>query len=224
MTQAPLPPVFDPSNEPYLGRTLLHQFDTLICACLEQSGRTARYTRSIHPSDMQAAACQLIPQSISVALSIRELVRQGHLFGALVLIRPLAERIVILLYLQLNPDAIEIWKRGWRHNEAPGFARMLAQIFEASGPDNFPFSPHDVTSIHNSVIHGKPDSADYTLIGLGDGSVGHSPSKILNNGKLCDDICVEVVGCLALAQAMMGAYFPEAPSADPGASPDAARA
>jgi hypothetical protein len=34
------------------------------------------------------------PQGISLALSIRELIRQGYLFAALVLVRPLIERAV----------------------------------------------------------------------------------------------------------------------------------
>jgi hypothetical protein len=40
-------------------------------------------------------------------LSIRELIRQGYLFGAMVLVRPLAERTAILLYLQRKPAEIE---------------------------------------------------------------------------------------------------------------------
>src|SRR5450759_4137182 len=89
--------VFTPSNEPYLGRETLYAFDKLIIVCLETSAEIAPRTHKIDKTDLQWAACQLIPQGISIALSIRELVRQGHLFGALVLIRPLAERAATCL-------------------------------------------------------------------------------------------------------------------------------
>src|SRR5438094_8093384 len=91
--------VFTPFNEPYLGRESVFAFDNLILACLETSAEAAPRTHKMTRSALQTAACQLIPQSISIALSIRELVRQGHLFGALVLMRSLAERTTILLYL-----------------------------------------------------------------------------------------------------------------------------
>jgi hypothetical protein len=41
----------------------------------------------------------LVPQTITLALSIRELLRQGYLFGAKVLVRPVTERAVTILYL-----------------------------------------------------------------------------------------------------------------------------
>jgi hypothetical protein len=34
-------------------------------------------------SDLQKAACQIVPQGINLALTIRELIRQGYLFSSL---------------------------------------------------------------------------------------------------------------------------------------------
>ena len=82
MNDDPSEVIFTPDNEPYLGREMLFHFDNAICASLDQSGKIATKTHSLHRTDMQDAACQLIPQSISIALSIRELIRQGYLFGA----------------------------------------------------------------------------------------------------------------------------------------------
>jgi hypothetical protein len=73
--------IFTPDNEPYLGRELLHHFDNTICACLEQNAEIAPRTHGLDKTDLQAAACQLIPQSISVALSIRELIRKAIYLG-----------------------------------------------------------------------------------------------------------------------------------------------
>jgi len=68
------------------------------------------YTVGAQPMQL---ACQVIPQSLSIMLSIRELIRQGYLFGAHVLVRALVERAAILLYLHLYPEEIERWNRGW---------------------------------------------------------------------------------------------------------------
>lgn len=84
--------VYLPSNEPYLGRESVHHFDNIIISCLELNEKVAYYTHNNDLSEMQKAACQLIPQGINIALTIRALVRQGYLFGAYILISPLLER------------------------------------------------------------------------------------------------------------------------------------
>lgn len=196
--------VYMPHNEPYLGRETVMAFDEMIVACLNVNSQIAPITHTMKKSDLQWAACQLIPQSISIALSIRELVRQGHLFGALVLIRPLAERSTILLYLQRTPSEIKKWKRGWRHNEAPSFAKMLTSI----GKDKFPDVGRDITRQFNSIAHGKPDSAVWSLIDIGEGQVGHGVSKIIDNPVLCDKICLDSAVWLSVVMCMMQAIFP----------------
>ena len=96
-----IPVVFTPDNEPYLGRNLLFHFDQIVGSLMEQNASTAPTSHSRVLSDHQRMACQVIPQAISLTLSIRELIRQGYLFGAHVLVRPLVERAAILLYLHL---------------------------------------------------------------------------------------------------------------------------
>jgi hypothetical protein len=96
--------IFTPGNEPYLGQELLKAFDQLIVCCLEHNQEIAHRTRSVaNKTVLQEAACILIPQGVGLALSIRELVRQGYLLGAKVLMRPLVERAVTIMYLQQNP-------------------------------------------------------------------------------------------------------------------------
>ena len=191
--------IFTPSNEPYLGRQSLKAFDDLIIACLAANSESAPKSHQIDKSDFQDAACQLIPQSISLALSIRELVRQGYLFGALTLIRPLAERSVTLMYLRKNPEKIQIWNRGWKHNEAPNLSQMLNDL----GKGQFPEIGPEITRPFNSLIHGKPDSAKWSLISLGDGQFGHGVSKILDNPQLCDQICVDTAVWLSSVMIIM---------------------
>jgi hypothetical protein len=163
-----------------LGRELVFHFDNAIVACLEQSGKIAPKTRRLDKTDLQEAACQLIPQSISIALSIRELIRQGYLFGAWALVRPLAERAAILLYLNENPTEIKKWNRGWRHDEAPSLAKMVESLASSTG---YPatLKGNHATATLNSVLHGKPDSAVWRLTPLNDGTYGHAPSKQLSS-------------------------------------------
>jgi hypothetical protein len=155
-------------------------------------------------------ACQVIAQSLSITLSIRELIRQGYLFGALVLLRALVERGAILLYLQAYPDEIERWKRGWHHRDAPGLAKMLEaiQVKQQRGPV---VAGSDLTELMNSLLHSKPDSAYWNMISLEETGFGHAVSKILNRPEMCDALCANVIPWLVIVQAMMVAYFPAEP-------------
>jgi hypothetical protein len=102
-----MPVIFTPDNEPYLGRKLLFHFDQLISSAMEQNAVTAPTSHGRTLTDHQRMACQVIAQALSITLSIRELIRQGYLFGAHVLFRALIERAAILLYLHLLPEEIE---------------------------------------------------------------------------------------------------------------------
>lgn len=198
-------PIYTPDNEPYLGRETVFAFDTAIVACLKANEHIAPYTHKIEKSDIQLAACQIIPQGISIALSIRELVRQGYLFGALVLTRSLLERATIILYLHHNPQKIEIWKRGWKHGERPSLAQMLNVI----GKDKFPNIGNAITPLYNSLTHGDPESAIWNLVQIGDGDSGYSVSKITDNPSLCDKVCLESSTWLLILTSMAAAIFPE---------------
>lgn len=203
--------IFTPSNEPYLGRRPLLAFDKLICSCLEVNSQIAPLSHRASLSDHQKAACQLIPQGISIALSIRELIRQGYLFGALTLVRPLGERAAILLYLEKHPTEIVKWNRGWQHNEAPSFSKMV----EALSPNDLRsegFKGHHLTGMLNSVLHGKPDCAVWSLVPISGEDFGHGVSKSLQNPHLCDKICFETMPWLASILYMMVAYFPDSKS------------
>lgn len=201
------PVIFTPGNEPYLGRELLFHFDQIICSAMEQNAVTAPTSHGRALTDHQRMACQVIAQALSITLSIRELIRQGFLFGAHVLLRALVERQAILLYLHLHPEDIERWNRGWHQGDAPGLSKMLDAI-QSKWQRDPAVSGRDLTAAMNSLLHAKPNSAPWNLVPLGENSVGHAVSKILNRPDLCDDICVAVIPCLAVIQAMMTAYFP----------------
>ena len=122
-----IPVVFTPANEPYLGRELLFHFDQLIASVLETNTVTAPRSHVGAITDHQRMACAVIPQALSIALLTRELIRQGYLFGAHVLLRALVERAAILLYFHLYPGEIDKWNRGWCHPMRPDLRRCSTQ-------------------------------------------------------------------------------------------------
>lgn len=207
-----MPVVFTPDNEPYLGRNLLFHFDQIISSVMEQNSVTAPTTHGRPLIDHQRMACQVIPQALSITLSIRELIRQGYLFGAHVLVRALVERAAILLYLHLYPEEIDRWNRGWHQQDAPGLAKMFDAIQSKQQRDPT-VRGRDLTAPMNSLLHAKPDSAPWNLVSMGEKGLGHAVSKILNRPELCDDLCANVIPWVAVVQGMMGAYFPHEPAA-----------
>lgn len=207
-----MPVVFTPDNEPYLGRNLLFHFDQLISSAMEQNAATAPKSHDRALTDHQKMACQVIPQALSIALSIRELIRQGYLFGAHVLVRALVERAAILLYLHFYPEHIERWNRGWNHQDAPSLAKMFDAIQRRQQRDAS-IPGRDLTASMNSLLHAKPDSAPWNLISIGEKRLGHAVSKIVNRPELCDDLCANVLPWVVVIQGMMAAYFPDEPGA-----------
>lgn len=173
------PVVFTPDNEPYLGRKLLFHFDQLTSSAMEQNAVTAPTSHSRTLTGHQRMACQVIAQALSITLSIRELIRQGYLFCAHVLLRALVERSAILLYLHLYPEEIVRWNRDWHQQDAPGLAKMFDAI-QSKWQRDSAIRGRDLTAAMNSLLHAKPDSAPWNLVSMGETGVGHAVSKILN--------------------------------------------
>ncbi len=200
------PAVFIPDNEPYLGRQLLLSFDEMISACLERNAVLAPRTHNAPLTDVQQMACCVIPQGISLALSIRELIRQGYLFGAHTLLRPLCERAMMLQYVHAFPAHIETWKAGWKHREAPSLGKMIEELQQQTGGE-LRWRGSSVTETMNALLHGRPESGMWNLVPLDGGRFGHAPSKILNRPELCDDVCAVALPMLVIIDSMMAAYF-----------------
>lgn len=203
-----MPAVYTPDDEPYLGRKLLFHFDQLICTAMESNAINAPLTHDCELSDAQRMACLVIPQSLSIALSIRELVRQGYLFGAHVLKRAFVERAVVLYYLNLCPEDVCLWHDGWHaKGGAPSLGKMMEEISVRQTPDA-KICGRDLTASMNSLLHAKPDSAYWNIISLNDKRLGFAASKILDRPDLCDELCADVIPWLAVVVGMIAAYFP----------------
>ncbi|MFC2018844.1 hypothetical protein ACFLU4_02655 [Chloroflexota bacterium] len=196
--------VYLPDNEPYLGRASVYNFDQVIMSCLEHNAEIAAYTHRTQLSDLQKAACQIIPQGINLALTIRELIRQGYLFSALVLMRPLIERTAIISYLHSFPDEVEAWKAGWEYDDRPKLEKMLETMSDK----------HDISKakqickVFNHIVHGDPVGANWNLVRLSDYGLGYSVGKVINDPELCDFICFQSYCYLIVLMGMMAACFP----------------
>jgi hypothetical protein len=202
-----IPLVFTPANEPYLGIKSLLWFDRIICWALAANTPVARWTRDNVRSltNLQHAACQVIPQGISIALSIRELIRQAYLFSALVLMRPLIERAAVISYLDENPDAVSLWETGWKNRDRPSLARMIKAMAGSVSQED----AQRVCSAHNHIVHGDPMSCYQNLVHLPPGGVGYASGKILDNAELCDAIAMEAQCYLVVVAGRMSRIFPD---------------
>lgn len=176
--------VFTTDDEPYLGWQSVFHFDKVIVSCLEANDEVAKFTRnhSNDLTDLQIAACQIIPQGINLALSIRELVRQGYLFAAVVLLRPLIERAAIISYLHERPYEVHLWRDGWRYRERPNLAVMLATMKGEVDIDQ----AKQICHTFNHVVHGDPIGASFNLVNLGSGGLGYAVGKAFSEPELCD--------------------------------------
>lgn len=198
-------PVYLPSNEPYLGRESVFHFDQVIISCLEANTNIAAYTHQVELSDLQKAACQIIPQGINLALSIRELVRQGYLFGALVLMRPLIERAAIISYLHAHPNEVDVWKKGWEFRERPSLAKML----ETMSANADIIVAKQLCETFGHIVHGDPVGSQWNLVHLSNSGLGYAVGKVVNDPDLCDFICFQTYCFLIVLMGMMAACFPE---------------
>lgn len=206
-------PVFTPGDEPYLGRELLFRLDNLICSCLELNSKCAPDSHSGSLSRFQHALCILVPQTITLALSVRELIRQGYLFGAKVLVRPLTERAVTILYLSKNPSALQIWDDGWKYNKRPRLQEMIEYLNKELLQGAFA-SLKGFAHELNSATHGDPLSAQWNVILRDDGAPVSPVSKNLSSPQLADEICAKVIPWLAATMGIMRSAFGQESAAD----------
>jgi hypothetical protein len=111
----------NPIQGPCLGRETLFLFDNVIIGAMEVNQRTAAWIHGKALTQLQRVGCQILPNGFSIALSIRELVRSGHLFSTEVLLRPLIERVAVISHLmEIGDNALDLWERGWRRRAIPG--------------------------------------------------------------------------------------------------------
>ena len=174
------PLVYTPDNEPYLGLQSLLLFDLGIVDAMEGIGKIAP-TGGVEYSDLQKAAIHLTPSGVTLALSIRELVRQGYLYGALALTRPLLERSVTLRFLWKNPEKLALWNEGWPYDRRPRLWQMIKSMDE----DNV-VGKRD--RLLDEIVHGSPAAFDPLSFVTDDGKPKIAIGRNLNRPDICDKV------------------------------------
>lgn len=202
--------IFTPNDEPYRGRPALFHFDRVLIVLMAEQNRIGSWTRSNELTALQRAASELAPGACSVVLSIRELVRQGYLLSALILIRPLIERVSTLAYLIDHADAVEGWQAGWAHKSRPTLATRLGSLGGPGhpAPSAVQASLNELRSTYNSLVHGDPNSALTSAILLPDGSTGYTTGKDLTSPARADDICHQASTYAMVLTVRCAAVFP----------------
>lgn len=105
--------------------------------------------------------------------------RQGYLFGAKVLVRPLTERAVTMVYLFKKPDAQQIWDDGWKHGKRPNLQQMVEYLNSTLSQGALP-SMKGFTHALNSATHGDPLSAQWNVVLREDGAPVFFPPRTYN--------------------------------------------
>jgi hypothetical protein len=201
-------PVLFPSNEPYLGHPTLLEFDQAIPKAMQTHTRLAQSTFNRVLSPLEQAAAQLVPQAVSISLSVRELIRQGYLFSAALLLRPLIERVGTVEYLRQHPEAVDAWHSGWQRRNQPTLQTLLEITSQAKDRDserlNF------LSKILHKLIHPDPTGALWNMIHREDGKPAFSSGKILDDAELCDFVSVTASRFLVLVTRIAEEIFVEA--------------
>jgi len=183
--------VFTPDDEPYIGLESVFMLDRVISLTMTQQTKIAAWTHNNELNDMQLIAAEIVPPSLSIALSIRELVRQGYLTAALILLRPLFERSATFAYLLVELDARHLWQSGWDHVSRPSLRTRATAMAPAEISCSGPIDLDDLLNRHNSLVHGDPAAAIHSAVLLEDGTAGISSSKDVKSPNRAAAICTE---------------------------------
>jgi len=198
------PPFFTPDDEPYRELKGVVAFDAMIIEAFRLAHAIAGFSSSHSLSRLQRAAAQIVPQGLNLALGMRELIRQGHLFSSAVLVRSLVERAAVINYLLRYPDAIAAWESGWQYRERPSLGHMLEEF----SPSSKPQQAREVCDMLNHLVHGDPIGAELNAIHLSDGVVGYVVGRQIDAASFCDFLCSQAVSWLVVLRAAMHDCFP----------------
>jgi hypothetical protein len=182
----------------------------MIQAFLERQTRIALWTHEHEPTPIQLTASELIPSASSIALGVRELVRQGYLLSAQILIRPLWERVATLSYLIDHENAIELWRSGWPHKSRPDLRTRMQAMHPRADSPQLELQLRQIINDFNSLVHGDPASAAAVEVPMPDGRVGYTLSRDVQSPDKVDTICFTSAMMLVILLGRSVQLFPEA--------------
>lgn len=197
--------VYQPHDEPYLGNEHLRSFDLAIPAALAANGAVARRTFGLQMSPLQQAASEIIPQGISISLSVRELIRQAYLYSAGILVRPLIERTAMVCWLRDHPAHVSAWHNGWSRKKQPTMNQLLTHLhpnYDEELRGQFRVMLH-------KLLHADPASAVFNLIEHYDGKPAFSSGRIYDEQTVCSFLSVMGERYLKRLAAVATEIFPD---------------
>lgn len=206
-------PIFTPDNEPYLGRELLFRFDRAISEAMAAHRALAPRTYEPNLSALQVAVTEIVPQGVSIALSIRELIRQAYLYSAGILLRPLVERTGMIKFLAGNPTAIEAWQNGWPRKSQPRFQDLAELVLPATSKEE----RQDTLDLLHKLIHSDPRSAHLNATTRADGRRVSAAGKELTEPTKAD--AISMLASLCLRQLTRSSVDLLGPPGQPGERP-----
>jgi hypothetical protein len=156
---------------------------------------------------LQAAASEIVPQGISIALSVRELIRQGYLFSATILLRPLLERTALIYYLLDNPSVVTAWHNGWKRNDQPSLPTLLDNLLIRIGK-SVSIDSRDLATMLHKVVHSDPMAAHWNTTSK-NGRVAYASGKTIDAPDVADFSAVFGRRCLQLLVDGADTVFPD---------------
>jgi hypothetical protein len=153
--------------------------------------------------------CELVPQTISIALSVRELIRQAYLFSAVILLRPMLERLALVVYLCDTPAAVSSWHSGWARKTQPSFDVLINHLVVSNTSPTTEVQRKQFAALLHKVVHPDPAAAMWNMIDR-EGKAGHASGKLIEAPETCD-LCAEfTLRCLLHAIRAASSVFPAA--------------
>lgn len=181
---------FTPENEPYLGRYSVRLYDEALASAYATCRTIAPLTQQGDLTPLEKAVIELVPTSISIAASIRELIRQSFIPAAKILLRPLLERTAVVDFIVNQPDGLGSWLAGKR----PGLVQLMAGM-RGVPPGDYEIVKGLVDDF-NSVVHADPTASRKFLSSDPSGNQTYSPGRTMGLEGLVDEI--SLAGLMAL--------------------------
>jgi hypothetical protein len=160
-------------------------------------------------TDMQAVALEPIPAASSVAASIRVMIREGYLVSAMILFRPLVERVATRCYLELSEVSRGLWQQGWPHRARPSLKTRLGAMVPGASPDLVNRLWQAVAAYH-ALVHGDPVAAKQSLTYIYDGPeirIGYALGRDYRAPGRAASIAAETGLVVAFLTARTGVIF-----------------
>lgn len=175
---------YTPDNEPYLGLPALLHFDEALISAFRMARTLAPLTRGSALSHLEVAVIDLVPTSISIAASIRELIRQAYLPAAKILLRPLIERTAVVDFLVNDPRGIELWISDW--SKCPKLRDLMMRMSGQNGWDAEVVD--ELVKDYNAVVHADPGGSRAFIWSDASGRAIYSPGRAVGAEAMAQDI------------------------------------